>query len=234
MHLFFSKNIKKEKHTLSKDESHHCIFSLRKKINETILLTEGKGIVYSANICSITNKQVEYNNLKIFSKKMHGPKIHIAIAPTKNKNRFEWFLEKATEIGINEISPIICKNSERKTINEERCEKILIAAMKQAQNSILPRINKLTPFSEFLKKINTYTFIAHCHNTEKLDFKTILLEDKNTKEEITILIGPEGDFSKKEIISSENLGAQSINLSKNRLRTETAAIIASSIAQAIL
>ena len=234
MHLFFSKNIKQEKQMLSADESKHCLLSLRKNINDTIWLTEGKGVLYSANICSIKNKKIQYNNLKIVSKKTNSPKIHIAISPTKNKNRFEWFLEKATEIGVDEISLLICQNSERKTINEERCAKILIAAMKQAQNSILPKLNKLIMFSDFFKKRKKNIYIAHCDNTQKIDFKTILLENKNKNEHITILIGPEGDFTTQEIMLSEKMGAKSINLSDKRLRTETAAIIASSIAQTIL
>ena len=231
MHLFFSKNIKEEQQILSLDESKHCLFSLRKKINEKIFITEGDGVLYSANICSIKNKKIEYNNLKIVSKKTNSPKIHIAIAPTKNKSRFEWFLEKITEIGVDEISPLICKNSERKTINEERCRKILIAAMKQAQNSILPKLNKSIDFSEFIKTRQQNTYIAHCYETKKVDFKSVLL--KNKKTHITIMIGPEGDFTNQEIMLSEKMGAKSINLSHNRLRTETA-IIASSIAQTIL
>ncbi len=232
MHLFFSKNIKKEKQILSLDESRHCLFSLRKKINDTIFITEGNGVLYSANIYSIRNQRIEYNNLKIISQKKNSPKIHIAIAPTKNKSRFEWFLEKATEIGVDEISPIICENSERKIINEARCEKILIAAMKQAQNSILPKLNKLVKLADFFTKRQQNTYIAHCYDTEKINFKTIMTN--NTKEKITILIGPEGDFTNQEIIFSEKMGAQPITLSNNRLRTETAAIIASSIAQTIL
>ncbi|MAZ58462.1 MAG: 16S rRNA (uracil(1498)-N(3))-methyltransferase [Flavobacteriales bacterium] len=234
MDLFFSKNIKKEKQILSLDESKHCLLSLRKKINDKIWLTEGDGVLYSADICSIKNKKIEYNNLQIISKKINSPKIHIAIAPTKNKSRFEWFLEKATEIGVDEISPLICKNSERKIINETRCVKILIAAMKQAQNSILPKLNKPIVFADFFKKRKKNIYIAHCYDTEKINFKNILFNKKKKKENITILIGPEGDFTTSEIMLSEKMGGTSINLSDNRLRTETAAILASSIAKTIL
>ena len=234
MHLFFSKNIKKEKQTLSVDESNHCLLSLRKKINDKILLTEGKGIIYSATISSIKNKQIQYDNLTVISKQTNKPKIHIAIAPTKNKNRFEWFLEKSTEIGVDVISPLICQNSERKTINHQRCEKVLVAAMKQSQGSILPIFHKLTRFSDFLKTIGNNTYIAHCQNTKKVDLKTILLKNGDLQRSITILIGPEGDFSTEEIISSENIGVKSINLSDKRLRTETAAIVACNMVQILL
>ena len=234
MDVFYSKNIKVENQTLSLDESKHCLLALRKKINDKILLTEGKGIMYSAIISSIKNKQVRYNQLEILSKEKRNPKIHIAIAPTKNRNRFEWFLEKSTEIGVDIISPLICQNSERKKINQKRCENILIAAMKQSKSSILPKLNTTILFQDFLKTIEKNTYIAHCQTKKKLDFHAILVKNKNIKKNITILIGPEGDFTMNEIINSEKLGIQSVNLSSKRLRTETAAIVACSISKALL
>ena len=145
MHLFFSRKISEltKTETLSDTESHHCIKSLRHSINDKILISDGNGKVYNAAIKAIKNKQVVYENigLKTINKKL--TKIHIAIAPTKNKMRFEWFLEKATEIGVDIISPIICDNSEKKTINQQRCEKILISAMKQSKSGILPKLTRL-------------------------------------------------------------------------------------------
>ena len=130
MHLFYSKNILNEDYALSADESKHCISVLRKKINDKILITEGKGEIYSADITKIENDKVIYKNLKTLSIKNRKTKVHIAISPTKNRIRFEWFLEKATEIGIDEITPIICEKSERKKIKIERCNRILITAIK--------------------------------------------------------------------------------------------------------
>jgi len=229
MHLFYSNDLFNKDQTLSLDESKHCLSSLRQNIGETILITDGKGKIYSTKIRSIKNKKVVYNDLKLkvsFNKKIS---IHIAIAPTKNKTRFEWFLEKATEIGVDTISPIICDNSERKNINQNRCDKILISAMKQSKNCILPTINPLISFQEFTKKNLQNTYIAHCHNSEKIDFKNIITK-KNIKD-ITIIIGPEGDFSKKEIELSDKMNYKPIYLGQNRLRTETAGVFVCSILQ---
>ena len=152
MILFYSKNISEENCVLSETESKHCIFSLRKKINDTIFITEGKGEIYSGIISEIKNNRVLYKNLSIQETEKRKINIHVAIAPTKNKARFEWFLEKSTEIGIDNISPLICENSERKNINIERCEKILISAMKQSKSSILPKLNTLISFRKCIDR----------------------------------------------------------------------------------
>ena len=233
MILFYSKNISEENRVLSETESNHCIFSLRKKINDKIFITEGKGEIYSGIISEIKNNRVIYKNLSIQETEKRKINIHIAIAPTKNKTRFEWFLEKSTEIGIDSISPLICENSERKNINIERCEKILISAMKQSKSSILPKLNALISFRECIDKFKKNGYIAHCQNSKKQDFKHILNASKRIQT-MTIFIGPEGDFSKKEITFAENTGIIPINLSNKRLRTETAGIVACNMINFVL
>ena len=148
--------------------------------------------------------------------------LHLAIAPTKNNDRLEWFLEKATEIGIDEITPIICENSERKFIKPERLKKIIISAMKQSLKFHLPRLNDMVTLSEFLKQKQTQgKYIAHCVENEKQLMKDVL----HPQESSTILIGPEGDFSFSEIEKSLQKGYTPITLGKARLRTETAALV---------
>ena len=147
------------------------------------------------------------------------------VAPTKLNDRYEWFLEKATEIGVSEITPILCDNSERKVIKAERYEKIILGAMKQSLKAHLPILNPMISFKEFIsseKFGTTPTFIAHCNDVEKQSLKLL----KPTSNQITILIGPEGDFSEKEIEMALQKMAKPISLGKSRLRTETAAIVA--------
>ena len=140
-------------------------------------------------------------------------------------DRFEWFLEKATEIGIDEITPILCEHSERKVIKPERLEKVLQSAMKQSLQTYLPRLNPLTPLEDFLNTVEgELKFIAHCHEGEKLELKRRVQADKD----IVILIGPEGDFSKNEIELAEQIGFRPVSLGRNRLRTETAGLVACS------
>jgi 16S rRNA (uracil1498-N3)-methyltransferase len=147
----------------------------------------------------------------------------MAVAPTKNNDRFEWFLEKATEIGVHEITPILCERSERKTIKYERYDKVIQSAMKQSFQAYLPKLNPLTTLSDFLKEdTEGMLFIAHCENSEKYELKRTLAPDKPT----TILIGPEGDFTTEEIKKAKARGYLPVSMGKTRLRTETAAIVA--------
>ena len=149
--------------------------------------------------------------------------LHIAIAPTKNNDRLEWFLEKATEIGIDEITPIICQNSERKFVKQERLEKIIQSAMKQSLKFTLPKLNEPIKFNDFIDQdFNGKKCIAHCEDDEKTLLKTLV----NTKEKITILIGPEGDFSTQEIKKALSKKFIPISLGESRLRTETAGLVA--------
>ncbi|MBJ59964.1 MAG: 16S rRNA (uracil(1498)-N(3))-methyltransferase [Flavobacteriales bacterium] len=224
MQLFYTPDINPDEYTLSKEESRHCIQVLRKKIGDIIYLVDGKGGYYKATLigdnpksCHIKIDNVERNYGK---SDLH---IHIAIAPTKMNERFEWFLEKSTEIGINEITPIICEHSERKVLKLERMNKILIAAMKQSKQAYLPKLNAAVSFDSFVSN-NTIEerYIANCaENDKKKQLKEVIKKGTDT----LVLIGPEGDFSQKEINYAMKHGFSSVSLSKNRLRTETAAIV---------
>ena len=154
--------------------------------------------------------------------KQHNYHLHIAISPTKNMDRFEWFLEKATEIGIDEITPIICSRSERKILKKERCNRIMLSSMKQSLKFHLPKLNEAIDLKEFLKQdFNGNKYIAHCEKTEK-----VALKDAELKENTLILIGPEGDFSLNEIEIALQNTFKAVSLGTSRLRTETAGIVA--------
>jgi len=149
--------------------------------------------------------------------------LHLAVAPTKMNDRYEWFLEKATEIGIHEITPIICDRSERKAVNKERFDKILLTAMKQSNVLYLPKLNGAVSFKEFIKHKNEgLQLIAHCEETDKKSLKSVLKKN----EDVTLLIGPEGDFSIKEIALALENNYVPVSLGNTRLRTETAAVVA--------
>ena len=222
MQLFYL-NQKTDKIILNKEESRHIIRVLRKKEGDIIFFTNGEGIQYNAQIKIADSKKCELNIIeKLDKKKQHKYKLHIAIAPTKNIDRFEWFLEKSTEIGIDEITPIICDFSEKKTIKYDRCKKIIISAMKQSLKYHLPKINHPISFTDLINHNNSYEkYIAHCQKTNKIDLKNILSNKK-----YLIAIGPEGDFSSKEIDQAINKKFSPISLGNSRLRTETAGLVA--------
>ena len=220
MQLFYSKEIEKFQ-TLNKEESQHCQKVLRKKKNDNIFVTDGLGNFYECKIKEeIKNElKVEILNKKKTKKK---PIIELAISFPKQRIRSEWIIEKATEIGVNIITPIVCEKSERIKINYDRMNKIAISSMKQSLRTYLPIISKMQKFSEFIKKSNLdQKFIAHCkYDSSKEKIKN------NKKKSSCILIGPEGDFSNKEIILAKKFQFKTVTLNDNRLRTETAAIIA--------
>ncbi|WP_420552775.1 16S rRNA (uracil(1498)-N(3))-methyltransferase [Tenacibaculum aiptasiae] len=225
MQLFFNPNITPETKeiTFEKEESRHIVRVLRKKEGDILHITNGNGYLFSAEIVIPNDKKCLANIIKKEEKINHrNYYLHVAIAPTKNNDRLEWFLEKATEIGVDEITPIICDNSERKVVKIERLSKIIQSAMKQSLQFTLPKLNSPVKFSEFIKNdFSEQIFIAHCEeNTEKLFLKNIV--KPNSK--YTILIGPEGDFSTKEIDSCLHKNFTPISLGENRLRTETAGL----------
>jgi len=222
MQLFYTPDINSDEYILSKDESRHCIQVLRKKIGDIIYLVDGKGGFYKATLIGDNPKSC---HLKIYKVERNYGKsdlhIHIAIAPTKMNERFEWFLEKATELGVDEVTPIICQNSERKIIKIERMRKVLIAAMKQSLKAYLPKINEAISWKEFIqKKQDGQCYIAHCGEGPR----ALMQELIKPKQNVVILIGPEGDFSEKEIKDAIQSGFTPISLGVSRLRTETAAI----------
>ncbi|WP_460218833.1 16S rRNA (uracil(1498)-N(3))-methyltransferase [Psychroserpens sp. MEBiC05023] len=225
MQLFYNADLKSTDTEIrfSKEESRHIVKVLRKSIGDTLNITNGKGWLFSAeiNIAGIKNCIASIKTTVFQPKKEYT--LHLAVAPTKMNDRYEWFLEKATEIGIDVITPIFCDNSERRIIKAERFEKILQSAMKQSLHCYLPILNKAVSFKEFIKQSNEgQTFIAHCEETERLSLKQAL----KTNQDVTILIGPEGDFSTKEIELAIKNNFKPVMLGETRLRTETAAIVA--------
>lgn len=227
MQLFFDKHIEhtQKEFTFSKEESRHIVKVLRKKEGDILHITNGKGYLFTCSLISASDKKciVQITNAHFQEPKLNY-KLHIAIAPTKNNVRLEWFLEKATEIGITKITPIICDHSERKVIKKERLEKVVISAMKQANRLYLPVLKEAISYVDFIKN-NTAkdSFIAHCYESDKVEIKSALSE--KTKD-ICILIGPEGDFSEKEVELAIENNFIPISISNSRLRTETAGIVA--------
>ncbi len=233
MQLFYSNSINSDstQFVFDKIESKHIIKVLRKKEGDTLFITDGENSLYNVTILIASDKKCLVEITSINKKPIiRNYYLHIAIAPTKNNDRLEWFLEKATEIGIDEITPIICKHSERKIIKQERLEKVLISAMKQSLKFQLPKLNPVVSFSEFLNQVHPRElFIAHCEKTEKKSLKSELssrFKSKEKKQHITILIGPEGDFSIDEINIALQKNYTPITFGKSRLRTETAGIVA--------
>ena len=222
MQLFYTPDISEKTYAFSKEESKHCIKVLRKKTGDDIYLVDGKGTLYHTVLIDDNPKacMVEVKHKKVdFNKRNY--RIHMVVSPTKNNDRFEWFLEKATELGVDEITPIICQNSERKVIKLERLNKILVAAMKQSLKAYLPKLNEAVTWEEFIQqKFNIDRFIAHCRKGRKTPLKQWL----KPQQDVMILIGPEGDFSETEVHEAMSSGFVPVSLGKSRLRTETAAI----------
>jgi 16S rRNA (uracil1498-N3)-methyltransferase len=225
MQLFFNPNISdnNKEFSFDKEESRHIVKVLRKKVGDIIHITNGKGWLFEAELILADLKHCTVTLSDISKKEPRYYKIHLAVAPTKMNDRYEWFLEKATEIGIDEITPIICDNSERKVIKQERFEKIIQSAMKQSLQCYLPKLNPAVSFKDFIaQNIDGDKFIAHCEETDRKSLKSQV----NTKSSTLILIGPEGDFSVKEITMALDAHFIPVTLGKNRLRTETAAVAA--------
>lgn len=207
--------------TLSEEESKHCVRVLRKSTGDHIFITDGEGTLYTGEITEAHQKHCEFKVIHTEKQKLIAPPLHIAIAPTKNIDRFEFFLEKATEIGIAQITPLKSFHSERKNVKMERLQKIIISACKQSKNFHFPKINELTSLQDVLQINAQQKLIAHCEENEKIELKTL-----NFQQETLLLIGPEGDFSANEIQAAIAAGFQPISLGESRLRTETAGIVA--------
>ncbi|MDE3743548.1 16S rRNA (uracil(1498)-N(3))-methyltransferase [Maribacter polysaccharolyticus] len=225
MQLFYYPNLDNSttQFVFTPEESHHIVKVLRKKENDDLLITNGKGYLFEAKILLADAKKCKAQITSTTKKHRKMYWFHLVVAPTKSNDRFEWFLEKATEIGVDEITPIICERSERKIVKPERMEKVLQSAMKQSMQAYLPKLNPAVTYNEFIdQERKGLLFIAHCEEDEKLELKRCVAPDKD----ITILIGPEGDFSRHEIDKAYKKGFLPVSLGKNRLRTETAAIVA--------
>ncbi|GHV36354.1 ribosomal RNA small subunit methyltransferase E [Bacteroidia bacterium] len=229
MHLFFADIIDNEAF-LNEEDSKHCVNVLRLRENAEILLTDGNGQMATCRITLANPKKVAAKVItsQLFPKNEH--EVHLAAAPTKNIDRFEFMLEKITEIGVSEITPIFTRYSERKVLRLDRCDKIITAAVKQCQIPFKPQLNNATDYLSFLRmqEINNEVsdfFIAYCGN----EFEKIPLSEalrSKTHKKTTVLIGPEGDFSVEEVKKMVDMGGKVVSLSENRLRTETAGIVA--------
>ncbi len=228
MNLFYHPSIapgNDQEIAFSKEESRHIIKALRKKEGDFLEVTNGDGYIFSTEIISLTPKECIVSARKVTVVPPSPYNLHMAVAPTKNNDRYEWFLEKATEIGIQQITPIICEHSERKVVKKERFERIIESAMKQSLKAHKPKLDDACSFTEFMKSIenkNHTKLIAYCGE----GFKSTLKEVVSKGTDIIILIGPEGDFSYKEFELALANDFKGITLGNSRLRTETAAITA--------
>ncbi len=225
MQLFYNPNINENttQFSFEKEESKHIVKVLRKTVGDTLHITNGNGWLFTAEVVIPNINKCVVTIISKEKQQKHNYSLHLAVAPTKMNDRYEWFLEKATEIGIDTITPIICDHSERKIIKPERFEKILQSAMKQSLSCYMPKLNEVTAFKDFvLQDFEDDLFIAHCEETDRKSLKQELKQKQN----ITILIGPEGDFSTKEIELAIKNKFIPVTIGKTRLRTETAAIVA--------
>lgn len=225
MQLFFLPVISGKKFSLPEKEAKHCAKVLRLTPGDTIWITSGEGNLFEAVITKIAAREVAVEIIKEhkeFEKRDYF--LHIAIAPTKNIDRFEWFIEKATEIGVDEITPIISEHSERRNLRNDRIEKVVIAAMKQSLKAYKPQFNPMVRFGQFLENLNFKgeKYIATCLDTPKESINQLYKSGRD----VLIFIGPEGDFSKEEMEMAIREGFRAISLGKSRLRTETAGVTA--------
>ncbi len=226
MQLFYTTHIHNGLAFLGEDEARHATQVLRKKAGDPMTFTDGKGNLYEGEIIEIGKKTCTLSIQKtIEAYKKRSFDLHIAMAPTKNIDRFEWFLEKATEIGIDEITPLICKRSERTVVKQERLTGVLVSAMKQSLTAHLPRLNESIDFQTFIRKTfseKTQKLIAYCND----DSIKALAKEYEKGSDCVILIGPEGDFTETEVGTAFAHGYRGVSLGDNRLRTETAGLVA--------
>ncbi|MDB0012836.1 16S rRNA (uracil(1498)-N(3))-methyltransferase [Schleiferiaceae bacterium] len=228
MQLFYG-HIIEDRFQLHESEINHCVRVLRKNAGETIHFITGDGNLYSGTIENASKREVA--GTYQLKEKHWGSvpyDLTIAVAPTKNMDRFEWFLEKSIELGVTHIIPLRCERSERKIIKEERLFKVALSATKQSLKGKLPQISPLIPFKDFLQlNLEGTRCIAHCDDNERTAFTELVPNQK-----LVVLIGPEGDFTAEEVLAAENAGFTPIHLGQSRLRTETAALTAVSMVYA--
>lgn len=230
MTLFYAPDIL-ENPFLPEDESAHCTRVLRLQAGAVVQIIDGKGTLYDAAIVAPHAKRTEVKIVSAHPDFGRRPfRLHLAVAPTKNSDRFEWFVEKATEIGVDEITPLLCRYSERRAIRPERIEKILVSASKQSYKARIPQLNPMTAVDEFLQHVREpYRFVAHCYEGDKPH----LLHVCPPKSEVVIMVGPEGDFSRDEVDLAVNQHFVPVTLGASRLRTETAGVVACHLAAVV-
>ena len=238
MNLFYAPDITQTL-CLPEEESQHCVKVLRMKAGERIHIIDGVGGLYEAEILEAHPKRTQVGIISEQHEYGRRPfRLHLAVAPTKNIDRFEWFVEKATEIGFDELTPLCCRYSERKVIKPERIEKILVSAAKQSLKAYVPRLNPMVTFKEFIAQQyhfaesgqgqslegehNSSLFIAHCYDQPKQH----LLHACMPASDVVVMVGPEGDFSEEEVELALRNSFRAITLSESRLRTETAGVVA--------
>jgi 16S rRNA (uracil1498-N3)-methyltransferase len=224
MQLFYNATVEGESCFLNEEESKHSFRVLRLRAGDHVSLTDGIGNLFDAVIEISDYKRTKLRIVDVqrdYGKRNY--RIHLGIAPTKNMDRFEWFLEKSTEIGIDEITPLITEHSERTVLKPDRLERVIVSAMKQSLKAYKPRINPLLSIDKFLALNfpNELKFIAHCSDEIRPLLKDVYMPGKDA----VILIGPEGDFSEHEISAALKIGFQAVSLGQSRLRTETAGIV---------
>jgi len=223
MQLFYVTVIQGNACILSEEESWHCMKVLRSKEGDVIRLTDGLGQMYQGVLSKIHHKGCLVEISSSTTVPRNPWKVHLAVAPTKNIDRFEWFLEKATEIGVDEITPLFCEHSEREIVKLQRLEKVIVSAMKQSLKAWLPILHPPVKFIDFITKENRgQKFIGYCETGEESALSKAYIPGNDT----VILIGPEGDFSKSEVDLATKSGFLPVSLGSSRLRTETAGIVA--------
>jgi 16S rRNA (uracil1498-N3)-methyltransferase len=221
LHTFFQTNVSTG--IFLPEESKHAIRVLRLQQGDEIRISDGKGKIYSAKISTTESGKCAFEIVSTVSVPPRNFSIHLAISPTKNIDRIEWLVEKSVEIGVEKISFLLCATSERKTVNMERIDKVVISALKQSQQAWLPQINQITPFSEFISKSKeAQRFIAHVDSTNPI----LLANSAKPGVDYVVVIGPEGDFNDKELATALSAGFTKVSLGPNRLRTETAGLVA--------
>jgi 16S rRNA (uracil1498-N3)-methyltransferase len=226
MQLFYSSDIIPPIHTLSEEESKHCVRVLRLGVGDKLHITDGKGNLYHCRIVEAHQHHCTVEVVETFAEYEKLPySLTMAVAPTKNIDRYEWFLEKATEIGVSRFIPIECDHSERRTIKYDREERVITSAVKQSLKAYHPTLEDMTDFKKFVtREFDGRKFIAHCG--EAIVGKKYLASTLAAGENAVILIGPEGDFSPEEVRLAVENGFEEITLGTQRLRTETAAVMA--------
>jgi 16S rRNA (uracil1498-N3)-methyltransferase len=231
MNLFYTPDISGNSYQLNEEESKHCIRVLRLTVGDEVYLTDGRGTLYTTRI---TDAHPKACKVEIIQRKenteQHHYFLHLAVAPTKSTERYEWMLEKVTEIGVDIITPVLCDHSERRALKHERAEKIVISAMKQSLKTTLPELQELTDVKQLISQpFDGEKFICHCAEGERLPLPQALRDCSRT----LILIGPEGDFSTEEIALALQHGFKPVSLGDTRLRVETAALVACTYMQAM-
>lgn len=228
MQLFYAPDIVPPDYVLSEEESRHCVRVLRLGVGDELHLTDGRGSLFRAVVSDPSPKHCAVHVVQTVEEYGRLPyHLVMGVAPTKNNDRFEWFLEKATEVGVGEIIPLESDHSERRVYKPERGGKVITAAMKQSLKAYHPLLHPMTPFAEVVKRgFEGRKFIAHCDTARSGQGKQYLAHTLHKGERALVLIGPEGDFSPAEIDLAVACGFEEITLGDQRLRTETAAVTA--------